>query len=193
MMRAPRAIVTTGLVTCCVLGGGLLFSAVPALAVAPEAPLTSSPATSITGTSAVLEGTLNPHANAKAGWYFAYNQGLSCAGGATTVQEPEVQGEALIAHAAVEGLEPSRRYTFCLVAINELGETTQSANEATFETSALAPTVEGLTAVGVSSAVGRLEALVNAENQPPECKFEYGRVSAVTLETSVPCEQSAAT
>ena len=50
----------------------------PALAAAPEAPETLSPAESITATTAVLEGVLNPNAEANTGWYFDYSTEAKC-------------------------------------------------------------------------------------------------------------------
>ena len=84
MTRIPGW-VAAGLAACCMLAGGSLLMAGPALA-APEPPVTASPATSITATSAVLEGVLNPRASvtANAGWYFAYSSELSCMGASTS-------------------------------------------------------------------------------------------------------------
>ena len=53
------------------------------------------------------------------------------------------------------------------------------------------PTIEGLTASGVTPFAATLEAQVNPENQPTECKFEYGLVKAVKLEKEAVCEQDA--
>lgn len=134
----------------------------------PQAPVTLSPAQSITATSEVLEGTLNPSVSAKDGWFFDYSNpgGSSCAEGPlATALEPEVLGEALPEHAEATGLEPSTKYLFCMVARNEPGETERSANEVSFTTSPSAPTVDGQSESAVTPFDATLEGLVNPNNQ----------------------------
>ncbi len=175
-LRRARA----GLVALGAIAGGLMFGAVPVLA-APEAPVTTSPATSITHSSAVLEGVLNPHAVAEAGWYFAYSPGAVC-GGAFSTGGGEVDGEAVAEHAEATGLEPARKYVFCLVATNERGEFTRG-NEASFETSPLAPEVikGSESASGVTPFEVQLGAVLNANNEETHYSFEYS--TAATGET----------
>jgi hypothetical protein len=148
----------------------------------PAQPTTQA-ASAITPTTATLNGTLNP-AGTKTGFYFEYNQGTSCTGGSKTAVA-ETQGAV---HTTIEGLEPSAQYTFCLVAINAYGHTTGTSQ--TFPTGALKPTVEGESATAVATTTTTLEAQVNPENQPTECKFEYG-LTAAADETASTCEQGA--
>jgi hypothetical protein len=167
--------------------GALAFTTAPALAAepAPEAPTTTGVKT-ITATTAVLEGTLNPGASAKAGWYFAYSTEIVCAVGATTPLEPEVTGKAVKEHIEVTGLEPNREYTFCMVATNEAGaQATPSVTELKFKTEPLPPTVEGLTSSNVKATEATLEATVNPNNEPTECKFQYGETKVT--ENEIPC------
>ena len=56
------------------------FAAAPAFAGGLEAPVTKPP-TLVTGTTATLNGELNPNASGTVGYYFAYNAGTSCEGG----------------------------------------------------------------------------------------------------------------
>ncbi len=167
MMRAHR-LLTAAVAMLGVLAGGLALGGAPALAAAPEVPVTSSPATSITSTSAVLEGTLNPHADAKAGWYFAYTQGPSCSGGPTTAHEPEVEGEGLAVHTEITGLELGRQYTFCLVATNEAGDTTVGS-EVSFTTLGTAP----LASTGAVSEIGQASANVTGTVTPNALETYY--------------------
>jgi hypothetical protein len=167
----------------------LLFLSAPALAAGPEAPVTSSPAKSITATSAVLEGTLNPGASGKVGWYFAYGTEFICAADEVTPVQPEVTGKAVKEHIEVTGLEPHRKYTFCMVATNEEGEGTPSVNEVTFETQAAAPSVLGESVYGIRASEAHLEALVNPNNEPTGCKVEYG--PSTSYGSDVPCEPAA--
>lgn len=170
------------------------FASAPALAAAPEAPETNSPAKAITATTATLEGVLNPHALAKAGWYFAYSTELMCLVGAhTTAVQPEEEVKAKLESIEVTGLQPSKKYTFCMFATDEAGEATPSANEVSFETSALAPEVVpgSEEASGVNQHEAHLGATVNANNQEvTECQFLYGTKASLATSTATACEQA---
>lgn len=144
---------------------------------APEKPETKA-ASTVTATSAVLEGTLDPHGmvSAKAGWYFAYDEGSSCmgAGEQRTVQEPEVEGAALPEKTEVTNLEPDRTYRVCLVATDEVGDAV-AGNEVVVKTLAPAPEVVA-GAVSYSNATpfeATLHAEVDAENQATTVYFQY--------------------
>jgi hypothetical protein len=150
----------------------------------PEAPHTTEPAKSITATTAVLEGVLNPGAKAKEGWYFAYNEGPSCAGGPTTDFEAEVEGQALPVKTEVTSLQPNREYTFCLVAVNQGGESAQG-NEVHLSTPVLPPTISGESASGVKATEATLHAKVNPNNQETSYTFEYATNEALTGATTL--------
>jgi hypothetical protein len=181
MMRARR-------LTCTVLVSlGVLIFATPALAAGPpEAPITGK-ATAITGTTATLHGVLNPKgpATAKAGWYFAYSFEPTCGGVFASPLEPEVEGEALPEQAEITiGVEPSRKYTFCMVATNALGEATQGTQES-FETPALAPAIDSENGAPLTPFEGSLETQVNANNQATTVYFQYSTSPAKALSGSL--------
>jgi hypothetical protein len=160
----------------------------------PEAPLTGS-GTSITATSVTLEGTLNPHSAEKVGGYFAYSNanGSSCTEGPIAglvgfEAEPEKEEEAIAVKAPVEGLEPNREYKVCLIATNDLGESTQG-NEVTVKTLSPPPEVVNESESAPTPAThseATFSAAVNPENQETECHFQYGMGSV--SEHEVPCE-----
>jgi hypothetical protein len=139
-----------------------------------ESPSTSTPAQSITSTSAVLEGTLNPTATGKAGWHFAYSNpgGSSCTEGPTTAQEVEVEGKALPEHKEVTGLEPGQTYVFCLVATNELGEAA-AGNEVSFTTEAVAPVITGEYPSEIEPETATLNASIDPGGAETTYHFEY--------------------
>lgn len=167
----------------------LLSTATSLAAGPPETPLTSSPAKSITATTAILEGTLNPGASATAGWYFAYSTEISCALGAATPLEAEVTGKAVKEHIEVTGLEPSRKYTFCMVATSEQGAAATPGNEVTFETKPAPPEILSESATNVKPTEARLEGTVNPNNQLTECHFQYGKEAlSLHVENTLPCE-----
>ena len=150
------------------------FAAAPAFA-ALEAPVTKPP-TLVTGTSAVLNGELNPNAGGTVGYYFAYNAGVSCEGGLQTLPGGPVTGEGLEVSEALTGLEGSTEYAFC-VAATSLTETLVGGSR-TFVTAAIAPRVEGESVEGVTPFAATVKAEVNPENQrSSSCVFEYGRAS----------------
>jgi hypothetical protein len=148
----------------------------------PQTPVTLSPAQSITATSAVLEGTLNPGASATDGWFFDYSNpgGSSCAEGPATALEPEVTGEALSEHAEATGLQPVTKYVFCMVARNEQGEIERSANEVAFTTSPAAPTIDEQSESSVTPFDATLGGLVNPNNEETTYHLEYATDSAFT-------------
>ncbi|HEY2767178.1 MAG TPA: hypothetical protein VGI76_02920 [Solirubrobacteraceae bacterium] len=168
-----------------VLAGGLIFLTSPALA-APEAPTTEA-ASGVTGTSATLNGTLNPGASGEAGYFFLYGGGGTCEG-ANTEPSAEQSGQSIPVSAAVTKLEAKTEYTFCMVATHLEGETPESTVGAplNFTTPGSAPVTEGgglsnLTPFSVSAST-----LVDPENEVTSCIFEYGETSA--FGSTVPCE-----
>jgi phosphodiesterase/alkaline phosphatase D-like protein len=151
--------------------------AVASFTTAPETPETLSPAKSVTATTAVLEGVLNPKATVavKAGWYFDYNLGTSCTGGSTTAAEAEATVKAMTESNEVEDLQPDAKYTFCLVATNATGAQSTLGNEVSLMTSPAPPTIESgsETTSGVTPYEATLEAQVNPNNQATTYSFEY--------------------
>jgi hypothetical protein len=176
-MRARR-LAWAVLVSLCTMLGGLALASAPALAgSAPQAPVTEA-ASEVKGFSAVLHGEL-PLGGGASGYYFAYDAGGSCEGGAST--EPGT-AESGPVHTEVSGLLPLTRYTFCLVASNENGST--YGPEISFETKRAAPAVEGESFSDVGSGSAELSARVNAENTPSEYSFEYATGSEYAADSS---------
>jgi hypothetical protein len=155
-----------------------------ALAAKPlEEPVTAE-ATEVTGTSATLNGVLNPGRKARAGWYFTYGSGgcqeATPAGG-------EVTGKAVKVATPVSGLIPSTEYSFCVHATNAEGEEAEGG-ELTFTTTALAPAIDSERASNLAATTALLDAQVNPENETTtSCSFEYG--PTIGYGTTVPCRQ----
>lgn len=162
-----------GLAVLGVLVLGSLFSGSPALAAgAPEAPV-SEPASGVTATTAVLHGTLNPHAKALTGWYFAYSLEAECAlNGYASEPQPETEVMAQSEQTEITGLEPNKQYSFCLVAENAAQETT-AGSSLTFKTKTMPPAVESENALEVNSTDAQLEGGINPENEETTYHFEY--------------------
>jgi hypothetical protein len=180
MNARSRRLTLTTLVSLCASGGGLLFSATPALAAPPEAP-EAQPATAISATAATLHGKLTPNSEEfrEAGHYeFLYNRApaTECTGGKTApVPAREDRGEPKEAVSVrLTGLQPGTEYTVCLLDRDVEGETTSLP--VTFTTAPqAAPKVEEEYATDVSSAGATLSAKIDPEGAETAYRFEYGK------------------
>jgi hypothetical protein len=183
-----RGLIVMGLATVGLFGGWSFSSGPVAFAGPPEAPVTEA-ATSITGTTAILHGELNPTTEATDGYEFTYNTNGTCAEGSTTESGAEAKGKAIKVSMEVAGLVPNSEYTFCIVAIHTPeGEPTEFASglPVMFKTLSVKPTVENEAGSSFAQTEATVEAQINPNNQPTTCKFEYGTSEA--LGTSTPCE-----
>jgi hypothetical protein len=186
LMMGSRRLVSMGLVSFCVLVGGLSLSGA-ASAAGPEVPLTEA-AGSVGANTAVLNGELNPGGLAATGWYFALGKSGGCLGEGTVGGEGPVEVKEERVSAQASGLEPGTSYLFCLVAYNEVGETTVGAAQS-FTTGLSQPVVDSEQASAVTRSSGTLEAYVNPEKQATNClRFEYGETSGYG--ESAPCTPS---
>jgi hypothetical protein len=176
---------------CAVLGGGLL-AVTSAFAVAPETPETGV-ASSVSATTATLEGVLNPHATAavEGGEYeFLYNYSpTECE---NVFVAPEPAGIALgfpkeAVSTKVTGLQPSLKYTVCLEEQNKAAPPEVAKGlPVTFETSAAPPTIASESAPEVKASEAILAATVNPNNQEATFVFQYAtKATGETLEGPV--------
>jgi len=186
-MRAPRPMRTV-LATLGVLAGGLMFAGAPALAAAPETPV-SEAAEEIDATTATLHGELNPLTEATTGYEFTYNTNGTCTEGFTTEPGAEAKVEASKVSTPLTGLEPNREYTFCVVATHTpVGEPTESTSglPVTFRTLTAKPAVGIESAPVVTPFEATLNAEVNPNNQGTPYSFQYStEATGETLEGSV--------
>jgi NHL repeat len=146
----------------------------------PEAPETLE-AEEVKGKTAVLHGELNPNGEqGEVKYHFVYSSEGTCTGAAgagTSPVPPGVLTEAK--HALVQAeaikLEPSSKYSDCLVAENNFEVTT--GNEVPFETLAAAPEVirESAAITGETANEVTLQATINPEHSENETSyfFEY--------------------
>jgi hypothetical protein len=164
-------------------------------ALTPEVPVTGAPAKSITASSAVFEGVLNPGAVGNAGSYeFVYRQSPSeCQGegqqavgaaGASGEKEEAVQGEAT-------GLLPNATYSFCLLVRNEAGE--EAVGPAvSFTTSAVAPSLDAAAAGSLTSSSAELTARIDPNGADTTYRFEYGTTSSYGASVPAPAGDAGA-
>jgi hypothetical protein len=151
------------------------------------------PAQNVTGTTAKLEGVLNPHTKGEAGTYtFVYQPNPTACQGTEqheTPAEPEgsAAGETPEPESQeVTGLLPNTTYTYCLRAINSVGEVAVG-NPQTFTTLAVAPavTAESESATNVGSSSATLSAQVDPGGAATTFFFEYGPTVAYGSTTPV--------
>ncbi len=188
-MTNARKLLTTGLLTLGVLSGSALAGSAPALAGAPEKPLTEE-ATAVTATTAMLHGRPAPLVGATVGYYFAYNTNGTCELGGITepVAEAAIAAGMPVTPVEVGGLQPNQSYTYCLTATNPEGSTT--GNVEPFKTLSAPPRVDGESASGVQSSGATLEAQVNPDNQATTGYLQFSTSPAVdvngALEGAIP-------
>jgi hypothetical protein len=157
-------------------------------ALPPEQPA-GEEAVEIKATTATVKGVLNPKAKGDAGTYeFLYRVSTTECEGESRAPEPA--GAALgAAKEAVStklaGLQPNAKYTFCLLASDAAGETS-IGTPVHFTTPVAAPSILGESSPNLKASEARLEGVVNPNNEPTECHFQYGE--ATVSEREVPCE-----
>ncbi|HXP98630.1 MAG TPA: hypothetical protein VN845_01035, partial [Solirubrobacteraceae bacterium] len=169
---------------CCVLVGWLVWSAVPALAVAPETPEVSVEAL-VPPTTAVVHGVLNPGVEGAPGTYelgtyeFLYKQGKAgCEGEGKAPASPGISlgaGKEAVTE-TLSGLSPGTEYSLCLLVRNGIkGEHAVSAL-VTFKTSPMLEvpvTTEPASAVNATSATFEGELSAGGTAGPLTYQFDY--------------------
>ncbi len=128
---------------------------------------TTGAATGVNGSEATLHGEL---AGGESGYYFVYNQGTNCTGGAST--EPTGASGSVEVTATSSGLQPVTGYTACLVATNAYGQT-QGA-PVSFTTAAVPATIEGESFTGTGSTNVTLNAQIDPNGMSTSYYWEYG-------------------
>ena len=171
-MMGVRKLALTALASLGVLGGGFGVFSASAVA-APQAPV-SEAATGVTASTATLHGELNPVGEAETGWHFLYSTEPTCAGGTETPAHGVAKVKAKTKEEVeVTGLQPSKTYSFCLVATNAAAESTEG-NSVSFTTAGVEPALAGERATfGSGPLDASLEAKINPENQETTYHFEY--------------------
>ncbi len=154
-------------------------------ALPPETPKTEA-ATLVTGTTATLNGVLNPVKAGEAGTYeFTYQPSKTkeCAAGSIAPEPPSV-GVALgdaneAVSVPVSGLEGSTEYAFCVVASNK-AEPAESAtgSPVTFKTPTATPVIPTESSSAVTPFDAVLEGRVNTEKQETSYSYEYADATA---------------
>ena len=137
-------------------------------------------ATSVTVTSATLNGTVDPNSRATS-WYFEY--GTSTSYGSKTAAKSAGAGTSTMnVSAPVSGLTRGRLYHYRLVATSDAG-TSRGADQ-TFSTST-APTVVTGSASSIGLTSAKLNGTVTPNGQATSWYFEYGTSTSYGTKTAV--------
>ncbi|MCX6244406.1 MAG: GEVED domain-containing protein [Bacteroidetes bacterium] len=128
-------------------------------------------ATSIAGTIATLNGTVNANNSATT---TSFDYGLTTAYGTNVTGVPlTVNGTTVTGvSAGIVGLIPNTLYHFRINGVNTYG--TSNGGDLTFTTATVAPVITTLAATGVTNAVATLNGSCVANNSSTTVSFEYG-------------------
>jgi hypothetical protein len=139
----------------------------------------TSAASSITATSATLNGSVDPSGRPTT-WYFDYGTSTGY-GHKTPVKDGGAGTGSAAVSASVTGLTTGRTYHFRLVATNDAG--TSHGSDQTFVSSA-APTVSTKGASGVGDTTATLNGSVTPNGEAATFVFEYGTSTSYGAKTA---------
>ena len=189
MSIGARKPVLPVMVVCCVLVGWFAWSAVPALAVAPEASVLES-AVAQGSTVVSLRGELSPGGSSGSLTYrFDYNTNGTCSVVKGSPEEPPfqqstpspsvevVEGKEDQVTAEAQGLEPNEVYTFCLVATNASNEASVSS-EITVQTGHQAPSFSKVAVTNITPTEATVGGEVYPHGEVTTYRVEYGLSNA---------------
>ena len=145
----------------------------PAVKIRPAAVLDvkTEPATSVTRTTAVLNGSLDPDGMPTTYW-FEYGIDTSYRQKTPEASAGSGSGSVAVAPTEIDNLQPGRRYHFRLVAHNDSLGTTRGPDQ-TF-VAASAPTISGVRPSDVGETGATLNARIDPGGFPTTYRFEYG-------------------
>src|SRR6202034_745776 len=162
------------------------FTTVPVV----EAPVTTELASALTATTATFEGELSPGGTVGPWTYqFDYNTNGTCRVPKVSQSEEEegkqqppqpstpatevTEAKQLHVSGTALELEPNETYTFCLVAMNVLGEQAQG-NEVSVLTGRQAPTLTGASVTNITSTGATVSAEIYPHGEVTTYRVEYG-------------------
>jgi len=133
--------------------------------------VTTGDATDVTGTTATLNGTVNPQGIATS---YRFEWGATEAYGNTTATTAAGSGSAdVAATGSLSGLTGGQTYHYRLVALRS-GVVVATGDDRTLTTTGVPPTVATGDATGITWLVGTLNGTVNPHGTSTQYRFEYG-------------------
>ena len=188
-----------------IVSGGTINKGIPDARLMPApAPLvlqniaTTVAASSITSTTATLNGTIALDAGYTCTIYFEYGTSNTYGSGqlAATPSSLNSYTAGTATSYALTGLTPNTTYYFRVVGVYSNGPTKQptggpTGSAMTFTTTALTPTATTVAATSITSSTATLNGTVNANNASSVVTFEYG--TTISYGNSVIAAQSPVT
>jgi hypothetical protein len=160
-----------------------IFTTAAATAEAPT--VVTSPASSVTSTSATLGGTVNPNGRATT---YSFEYGKTTGYGSTTPAQNAGSGTSAVnVGAAITGLQSGQTYHFRLDATSDAG-TSHGADMAFTATAAPAggaPAVTTKAATSITTSSAKLNGSVNPHGQSTTWDFQFGPTTSYGSETPV--------
>ena len=130
---------------------------------------------SVTYTSATLNGTVNPH-DLSTTVTFEYGLTTSYGSTAEASPSPATGNEMVNVSAQISGLFPATTYHYRIKTVNSLGTT--YSEDMTFTTPAIPPAATTADATDKTATGATLNGIVNANNSSTTVTFEYGATTA---------------
>ncbi len=148
----------------------------------------TTPASSLTQTSATLNATVNPNGGTVTDCHFEYGTSTSYGESVPCAALPESGTTPQAVSAPVTGLVPNTKYYVRIAATDGGGTSTDSVGQ-TFKTLPEPPTALSRAATSLSQSSATLNATVNPNgDQVSSCSFEYGPTESYG--SSVSCTPS---
>jgi hypothetical protein len=148
----------------------------------PAAPVVAtSAASSITSTSATLNGAVNPNGRPTTYW-FEYGKSTNY-GTKTPVVDAGSGTTAVTVSASISGLQSGQTYHFRIVATSDAG--TALGGDTTFAAAGTGPTVKTKPATSVTATSAKLNGALNPSGQATTWYFDYGLSTSYGSRTSV--------
>ena len=136
--------------------------------------VTTDSASTITGTSAQLNGTVNPQSSATT---YQFEYGTTTSYGSTSPSQNAGSGATAVnVNAVVTGLSPNTTYHFRIVATNSVG--TAQGTDRTFTTPLIPPAATTSSPTNVTANAARLNGIVNPNNAATTFYFQYGTTTS---------------
>jgi streptogramin lyase len=134
---------------------------------------TSTPATSVTASTATISGAVNPDETSVSGCRFEYGFSTTYLAAVPCSVAPPLTGSAPIAQSvSLAGLQPGKTYHYRLVAGNANGTT--DGEDQTLTTPPSIPSLDEVSASAVTQTSAILDASVNPNNQDTTYHFDFG-------------------
>jgi hypothetical protein len=149
---------------------------------APPAPeVVTGNATNITGSTATLDGTVNPHGGTTTA-QFEYGTTTAYGSLVNVTPAPGSGINPVPVSANLSNLQPNTVYHYRLIASSAGGQV--QGNDATFTTGGVAPTVVTAAATNVTDVAAILNGTVNPNALATTAYFEYGLTAAPYTQTA---------